>query len=209
MLLAWTSANASVAALAPLRPTIARYTSERTSIIAPLRTCIAMEASSEETLPARTKALPPPPSFATLLKFTIFAMPIYVSPTLLSLIDTATVGQVSSIQLAAMGPACAICDAITGTMVFISVGTTNAVSTAFGGGDKLAAKRAASVSVVASFAIGCAVALLLFNGIGPAIANFAVPAAVASTVSRTGGSAAAIVATTQLWASCETYVKSV
>jgi hypothetical protein len=41
----------------------------------------------------------PPPSFAELLKFTLFAAPIYVSPTLLSLIDTAVVGQVSSVQV--------------------------------------------------------------------------------------------------------------
>ena len=57
-------------------------------------------------------------------------MPIYVAPTLLSLIDTAAVGQISSVQLAALGPACAICDAISTMMVFISVGTTNAVSRA-------------------------------------------------------------------------------
>ena len=148
-----------------------------------------------------------PPSFAELFKFTLFAMPIYVSPTLLSLIDTATVGQVSSVQLAAMGPACAICDALTGLMVFISVGTTNAVSTAYGSGDMSAAKRAASVSTVMSFLIGCVVAVLLYTSIGPIIANVAAPAAISSTSARTGGSAAAVAATAQLWRSCEAYVK--
>ena len=134
-------------------------------------------------------------------------MPMYVSPTLLSLIDTAVVGQVSAIQLAAMGPACAICDAITGMMVFISVGTTNAVSTAVGSGDAHAAKRAASVSVVASFSIGCAIAVLLGLCVGPLVAKLALPSAVASTMARTGGDMAAVAATQQLWASCVTYVR--
>lgn len=131
-----------------------------------------------------------------------------VSPTLLSLIDTAVVGQVSSVQLAALGPACAICDALTGLMVFISVGTTNAVSTTFGGGDKEGAKRAATVSVVCAFAIGCVVALGLSLSIGPVINRVALPAALASAATRTGGSVAAAAATTTLWASCETtYVR--
>ena len=147
------------------------------------------------------------PSFLELLKFTVCAMPIYLSPTLLSLIDTAVVGQVSSVQLAALGPACAICDALTGLMVFISVGTTNAVSTTFGGGDKEGAKRAATVSVVCAFAIGCVVALGLSLSIGPIINRVALPAALASAATRTGGSAAAAAATTTLWASCETYVR--
>ena len=52
----------------------------------------------------------------------------------------------------------AICDALTGLMVFISVGTTNAVSTACASGDMASAKRVASVSVIASFTIGVVVA---------------------------------------------------
>jgi len=147
------------------------------------------------------------PSFLELLKFTVCAMPIYLSPTLLSLIDTAVVGQVSSVQLAALGPACAICDALTGLMVFISVGTTNAVSTTFGGDDKEGAKRAATVSVVCALAIGCVLALGLSLSIGPAINRVALPAALASAAARTGGSAAAAASTTTLWAACETYVR--
>eukprot|EP00427_Karlodinium_veneficum_P005043 CAMPEP_0169175022 /NCGR_PEP_ID=MMETSP1015-20121227/64959_1 /TAXON_ID=342587 /ORGANISM="Karlodinium micrum, Strain CCMP2283" /LENGTH=596 /DNA_ID=CAMNT_0009249123 /DNA_START=326 /DNA_END=2116 /DNA_ORIENTATION=+ len=148
-----------------------------------------------------------PPSFAELLKFTFFAMPIYVSPTLLSLIDTATVGQISSMQLAALGPACAICDSLTGLMVFISIGTTNALSSALGKGEKAEGKRIASVSVLLSLMLGCVVAVALYGSIGPIIAKYALPGALANTMARTGGSAAAAAATTQLWASCETYVK--
>jgi Na+-driven multidrug efflux pump len=132
---------------------------------------------------------------------------VTVSPTLLSLIDTAVVGQVSSVQLAALGPACAICDALTGLMVFISVGTTNAVSTTFGGGDKEGAKRAATVSVVCAFAIGCVVALGLSLSIGPFITRVALPAALASAATRTGGSVGAAASTTTLWAACEKYVR--
>ena len=148
----------------------------------------------------------PPPRFTELLRFTILAMPIYVAPTLLSLIDTAAVGQVSSTALAALGPACAICDGISTLMVFISVGTTNAVSTAISKGDPGAAKRAASVSVVVAFAIGCLCSLLLASSIGPAIARLALPAALASTCARTGGDAAAAIVTRQCWVECERYV---
>ena len=160
-----------------------------------------------EQLPKAASEAEPPPRFAELLKFTLLAMPIYVAPTLLSLIDTATVGQVSSVQLAALGPACAICDAISTMMVFISVGTTNSVSTAINDGNPGDARRAATVSVVTSFGIGCAVALLLWTAIGPIIANIAAPAAVASTLARTGGDAAAAAVTTELWAACEIYVR--
>ena len=172
------------------------------------RVRLAMQAGAPEELePACTEQSCRPPSFLELLKFTVTAMPIYVSPTLLSLIDTATVGQVSSVQLAAMGPACAICDATTSLCTFISVGTTNAVSSAVGAGDADAAKRAATVSVLASAAIGGVIALVLFFGIGPIVARFAAPAAVASTLSRTGGDAAAAAATRTLWASCVRYVR--
>lgn len=139
-----------------------------------------------------------PPSFAELLKFTLFAMPIYVSPTLLSLIDTAVVGQVSAVQLAALGPACAICDGTAAMMVFISVGTTNAVSTYFGNSDMPAAKRAASVSAVMSFAIGCLIAVLLRVFVGPLIDK------VVTSTALAGVDAAAA---TQFWASCIKYVE--
>lgn len=150
---------------------------------------------------------PPPPSFAELFKFTLFAMPMYISPTLLSLIDTAAVGQVSSIQLAALGPACAICDGITGLMVFISVGTTNAVSTAYNAGDTRSAKRAVSVSLLLSCLIGILVSISLFVSIGPIITNFVQPAAIASEVGQAGSAASALSGSAELWASCTSYVK--
>ena len=49
-----------------------------------------------------------PPSLKALLAFTLGALPIYVSPCLLTVIDTGFVGRSSSLELAALGPACAI-----------------------------------------------------------------------------------------------------
>ena len=141
------------------------------------------------------------PSFAELVKFTILAMPIYISPSLMSLIDTAAVGQVSSVDLAAMGPACAILDGVSNMMVFISVGTTNSVSTAVGDNDRAAAKRAASVSVTTSFAIGCVVAALLVAAIGPVASQAAAATATATATASASSSAQ------QLWSSCSSYVK--
>lgn len=135
------------------------------------------------------------PTISQLTKFTISATPIFIAPTLLSLIDTAAVGSVSSLQLAALGPACAICDGITGLMVFISVGTTNLVSNTLmseksseSGEDKLTQLReVVSTSQLCSLAIGIVLGLMLHVLAATAFLGFAPD--------------------TQLWQLCGEYVK--
>ena len=62
----------------------------------PLIHSFRMSTTPADKAPPEARSAPaalPPPRFGELLKFTVLAMPIYVAPTLLSLIDTAAVGQ--------------------------------------------------------------------------------------------------------------------
>ena len=77
----------------------ARVTAVRPRLLhrtVPPRSVVLLTALRADGTDAQAKARRAAPSFLELLKFTVFAMPIYLSPTLLSLIDTAAVGQVSS-----------------------------------------------------------------------------------------------------------------
>lgn len=99
-----------------------------------------------------------------MFRFTLTAIPIFIAPTLLSLIDTAAVGQKSSLELAAMGPACAVVDTISGFFVFVSVGATNAAARASDLGEKA---RAATVGVILGAALGAAAGIVAFAACGP------------------------------------------
>jgi len=151
--------------------------------------------AANQTFLEETSSAPPEfvtPSMKALLLFTLGALPIYVSPTLLTVIDTAFVGRVSSLQLAALGPACAICDALASMCIFISVGTTNAVSSSLAMGDRAGAQRSVAVSQTMSVAIGTCLAFAIYFAIGPCIAHF--------TQGATASSAA-------MWHHCTRYVQ--
>ena len=106
------------------------------------------------------------PSLLELSKFTLTAMPIFIAPTLLSLIDTAVVGQRSSLELAAMGPACACVDSLMGLLAFVSVGTTNLSSRAYAE-SKGALRRVCSVALCLAGFLGLALGLVLYSLAGP------------------------------------------
>jgi Na+-driven multidrug efflux pump len=52
------------------------------------------------------------PSLATLLRFTLPTLGIWLAGPIMSLVDTSVVGLRSSIELAAMGPATNVCDSM-------------------------------------------------------------------------------------------------
>jgi len=152
-------------------------------------------ANQSQTLLDEPSSAPPEfvtPSMKALLLFTLGALPIYISPTLLTVIDTGFVGRVSSLQLAALGPACAICDALASMCIFISVGTTNAVCSSLAMGDRAGAQRSVAVSQTMSVAIGTCLAFAIYFAIGPCIAHF--------TQGATATSAA-------MWHHCTRYVQ--
>ncbi|WJX45283.1 hypothetical protein P8452_32175 [Trifolium repens] len=65
-----------------------------------------------------------------IVKFTGPAIGLWLCDPLMSLIDTAVVGQGSSTELAALGPATVVCDYMTLTFMFLSVVTSNIIATA-------------------------------------------------------------------------------
>ncbi|MCI18575.1 MATE efflux family protein 4 chloroplastic-like, partial [Trifolium medium] len=58
------------------------------------------------------------------------AIGLWLCGPLMSLIDTAVVGQGSSIELAALGPATVFCDYLSYSFMFLSIATSNMVATA-------------------------------------------------------------------------------
>lgn len=168
-----TDADAAAAVCAPALAT--DLTADSATPTANEATALAKEAGP--LLPAIAT-----PTLKALLAFTLGALPIYVSPCLLTVIDTGFVGRVSSLQLAALGPACAICDGLASMCIFISVGTTNAVSSSLAVGDRAGAQRSVAVSQTMSAAIGTVLAVALYNGVGPCVAHFTAGASPASAV---------------------------
>lgn len=69
-----------------------------------------------------------PPRLVEVLSFAGPGLGMVLADPLMSLIDTACVGHVSSIQLAAMGPNAAIFNAVFSVFSFLGVATTNAVA---------------------------------------------------------------------------------
>ncbi|MBA0683044.1 hypothetical protein Goari_024722 [Gossypium aridum] len=64
-----------------------------------------------------------------IMKFTGPATGLWICGPLMSLIDTAVIGQGSSIELAALGPGTVLCDYMSYIFMFLSVATSNMVAT--------------------------------------------------------------------------------
>ena len=79
--------------------------------------------------------------------FALNAVGIYAAPTLMSLIDAAFVGRVSTTQLAALGPAGSISDSVPFFMLFVSIAATNLVAKAHAANDRAGTARIARTSV--------------------------------------------------------------
>ena len=84
------------------------------------------EISSDAVEPATSYPAVPP--YRECLVFALNAVGIYAAPTLMSLIDAAFVGRVSTTQLAALGPAGSISDSVPFFMLFVSIAATNLVA---------------------------------------------------------------------------------
>ncbi|KAL6779016.1 hypothetical protein ACKKBF_B19130 [Auxenochlorella protothecoides x Auxenochlorella symbiontica] len=92
----------------------------------PLETPVGLDGTEAPRTPPPRFQLPP-----RLLEVLAFAGPglgMVLADPLMSLIDTACVGHVSSAQLAAMGPNAAIFNAVFSIFSFLGVATTNAVA---------------------------------------------------------------------------------
>ena len=96
---------------------------------------------------------PPVPPFTECLTFAINAVGIYAAPTLMSLIDAAFLGRVSTTELAALGPAGSISDSVPFFLLFVSIAATNLVAKAHATDNTAASARITRTS-------------LLFGGLG-------------------------------------------
>ena len=103
-----------------------------------------------------------------ILRFSLPTLGIWISSPLLSLIDTSVVGRcASSLELAALGPATAICDQLTSVFLFLGVATTNILAGALADDDADRALEGATTGLVVAGAVGTTLAAALALGAGP------------------------------------------
>lgn len=96
-----------------------------------------------------------------IMMFTGPAAGLWICGPLMSLIDTAVIGQGSSIELAALGPATVVCDYMGYTFMFLSIATSNMVATSLARQDKNEVQH--QISILIFIGLTCGVAMLLFT----------------------------------------------
>ncbi|XP_061340538.1 protein DETOXIFICATION 46, chloroplastic-like isoform X2 [Gastrolobium bilobum] len=95
--------------------------------------------------------------------FTGPAAGLWLCGPLMSLIDTAVVGQGSSIELAALGPATVVCDYLSYSFMFLSVATSNMVATALAKQDREEVQH--HISVLLFLGLACGFVMILFTSL--------------------------------------------
>ncbi|GAB2218125.1 hypothetical protein Droror1_Dr00001343 [Drosera rotundifolia] len=96
-----------------------------------------------------------------IVKFSGPATGLWICGPLMSLIDTAVIGQGSSIELAALGPGTVLCDYMSYTFMFLSIATSNMVATSIAQQDEDGVQR--QISILLFVGLTCGVAMFLFT----------------------------------------------
>ena len=96
------------------------------------------------TVPPQYPSVPP---LRECFSFAVPALGIYAAPTLMSLIDAAFIGRVSTTELAALGPAGSISDSMPFFLLFISIAATNLVAKSHRKDDNIGSARIARTTV--------------------------------------------------------------
>ncbi|KAF8113299.1 hypothetical protein N665_0052s0022 [Sinapis alba] len=96
-----------------------------------------------------------------IVMFTGPAAGLWLCGPLMSLIDTAVIGQGSSLELAALGPATVVCDYLSYTFMFLSVATSNLVATSLARGDKDEVQH--QISILLFIGLACGVVMMAFT----------------------------------------------
>ncbi|KAJ7967258.1 Protein DETOXIFICATION [Quillaja saponaria] len=86
---------------------------------------------------------------------------LWICAPLMSLIDTAVIGQGSSIELAALGPATVVCDYMSYVFMFLSIATSNMVATALARQDRKQVQH--HISILLFVGLTCGFFMLLFT----------------------------------------------
>ncbi|KAK6159518.1 hypothetical protein DH2020_006832 [Rehmannia glutinosa] len=96
-----------------------------------------------------------------IVKFSGPAVGLWICGPLMSLIDTAVVGQGSSIELAALGPGTVLCDYTSYLFMFLSIATSNLVATSLARQDKYEVQH--QISILLFVGLACGILMLLFT----------------------------------------------
>ncbi|KAJ7978515.1 Protein DETOXIFICATION [Quillaja saponaria] len=96
-----------------------------------------------------------------IVMFTGPATGLWICGPLMSLIDTAVIGQGSSIELAALGPATVVCDNMSYVFMFLSIATSNMVATALAKQDRKQVQH--HISILLFVGLTCGFFMLLFT----------------------------------------------
>ncbi|KAK4477140.1 hypothetical protein RD792_016352 [Penstemon davidsonii] len=91
---------------------------------------------------------------AEIVKFSGPAVGLWICGPLMSLIDTAVIGQGSSIELAALGPGTVFCDNTSYVFMFLSIATSNLVATSLARQDKNEVQHQISILLFIGLASG-------------------------------------------------------
>ncbi|KAL5563107.1 hypothetical protein UlMin_032854 [Ulmus minor] len=86
---------------------------------------------------------------------------LWICGPLMSLIDTAVIGQGSSLELAALGPGTVLCDNLSYVFMFLSIATSNMVATSLAGQDKKEVQH--NISILLFLGLACGSLMLLFT----------------------------------------------
>ncbi|CAI9275646.1 unnamed protein product [Lactuca saligna] len=96
-----------------------------------------------------------------ILKFSGPAAGLWLCGPLMSLIDTAVIGQSSSVELAALGPGTVLCDYMSYGFMFLSVATSNMVATSLAKQDKSEVQH--QISTLLFVGLTCGIMMLFFT----------------------------------------------
>ncbi|XP_074313253.1 protein DETOXIFICATION 46, chloroplastic-like [Silene latifolia] len=96
-----------------------------------------------------------------IIKFSGPATGLWICGPLMSLIDTAVIGQASSIELAALGPGTVLCDYMSYIFMFLSIATSNMVATSLARQDEKQVQH--QISILLFVGLSCGVLMLLFT----------------------------------------------
>uniref|UniRef100_A0A2P2L1X5 Protein DETOXIFICATION Multidrug and toxic compound extrusion protein n=1 Tax=Rhizophora mucronata TaxID=61149 RepID=A0A2P2L1X5_RHIMU len=96
-----------------------------------------------------------------IVMFTGPATGLWLCGPLMSFIDTAVIGQGSSIELAALGPGTVLCDYVSYVFMFLSVATSNMVATSLARQDKNEVQH--QISTLLFVGLTCGASMLVFT----------------------------------------------
>ncbi|XWS67843.1 hypothetical protein CRYUN_Cryun04dG0039500 [Craigia yunnanensis] len=96
-----------------------------------------------------------------IVMFTGPATGLWICGPLMSLIDTAVIGQGSSVELAALGPATVVCDYMGYIFMFLSIATSNMVATSLARRDKNEVQH--QISILLFIGLVCGFLMLFFT----------------------------------------------